>query len=372
MRVRARTWAARAAKVVPYCLALSLLTAGVAQSSGTNAPNVLWLDVTESGSRISDYDQALEVLKRLGALPKGDTPTVVSVQTVDSQNQYMAGLITSSQELISAEAASFQGETPILVLTPWGRPHEVVERGGRFPASPEESVELGFGDVAALEDVVMVWDPDASFPESVAPRSYVFGGERLDGVHIYLCATSDEILGWSRALSYQSHRVAADATVGRFARDCLRGKIAMPREYTVPRAALEELGVADGWFAVLLPDAYSHAVPLEAAVSSAREVLALANVEIPLFIKVVDTVTAGWTEFVPASQHALVLSDQGIDADERSASLPDWIGDFKTSSGNILVLFDDSGTAVAHFGAAATNPTGRSSMIEALMRKGLF
>lgn len=365
-------WLAGIPKFILNCLALYMLTVGVAQSGSTNARSVLWLDITESGVRISDYDQGLEVLQRLGALPKGDAPTVVSVQTIDLQNQYMAGLITSSQELISAEAASFQGETPILVLTPWGRPHEVVERGGRFPASLEELVELGFGDVAALEDVVMVWDPDATFPELVAPRSYVSGGERLDGVHMYLCATSDEILGWSRPLSYQSHRVAADATVGRFARDCLQGKIAMPREYRVPRAALEELGVADGWFAVLLPDAYSQAVPLEATVSSAREVLALANVEIPLFIKVVDTVTAGWTEFVPASRHALALSDQGIVADERSASLPDWIGDFKTSSGNILVLFDDSGTAVAHFGATATNPTGRNSMVEVLMMKGLF
>jgi len=370
-----RFWVARVGKLVLYCLALSYLTISVAQSTSSRAPSVLWLDITDATGGISDYGQALEALKRLGALPQGGDPTVVSVQTLDSQTQYMAGLITSAQELISAETASVQGETPILVLTPWGRPHEVVERGGKFPASPEELVELGFGDVAALEDVVMVWDPGATFPELVAPRSYLYGGERLQGIHMYLCATSDEILGWARARAYLSRRVASDATIGRFARDCLQGKIAMPREYTVPRAALEELGVADSWFAVLLPDAYDHLVTLEEALSSAEEVLELANVEIPIFIEVVGTMSHDHDDakFVPASQHAVDLAAAGVALDERvSALVPDWVGDFKTSNGTVLVLFDDSGTAVAHSVAAAMNPLGRKTLIEVLMTQGLF
>lgn len=370
-----QVWVTRVTKHVMYCLALSSLTVGVAQSSNSEARSVLWVDISDAAGGISDYDQALEVLKHLGALPKGSDPTVVSVQTVDSRNQYMAGLITSAQELISAETASFQGETPILVLTPWGRPHEVAERGGRFPASSEQLVELGFGDVAALEDVAMVWDPGATFPELVAPRSYVYGGERLHGIHMYLCATSDEILGWARARAYLSRRVATDASIGRFARNCLQGKIAMPREYMMPQAVLQELGVAEGWFAVLLPDAYTQLVPLDAALSSAEEVLALANVEIPIFIEAVGTMSHDLddAEFVPASQHAFDLAAAGIALDERvSRIIPDWVGDFKTSNGTVLVLFDDSGTAVAHFGAAAANPTGMRTMIEVLIMKGLF
>lgn len=366
-------WVARTAKLVLYCLALSYLTVGIAQSSNTNAQSVLWLDITDVHGGISDYDHALALLKQLGALPKGGDPTVVSVHTVDSQNQYMAELITSAQELISAESASFQAETPILVLTPWGRPYEVVARGGKFPTSLEELVELGFGEVAALEDVVMVWDPGATFPELAAPRSYVYGGERLDGIHMYLCATSDEVLGWARARAYLSRRVASDATIGRFARDCLQGKIAMPREYTISQAALQELGVAESWFAVMLPDAYDQLVLLEAAMSSAQEILELANVEIPVFVEVVDTMSADWTEFIPASQHVIDLGAYGVVAGERvSAIIPDWIGDFKTANGTILVLFDDSGTAVAHFVASATNPIGLTSMIEVLMTQGLF
>lgn len=362
LRVSVLFWAA--------LVALASLASASAQGS---AEQVVWVSLTNShAGYVGDRAALHEVLRGLGALPEGPGPVVVSVQTLDASVPAQFGVQQAFQEVISAATREAGGEESVFVAAPWGHPPERAARGGHFPTTREELEALGYGWVLEQDGFRLAWDHDSGVAELVANRSFVYGMETLDGVHLYLCVDGERVRGWARSWAYRGHRVASDATVGRFTRDCLQDALGMPDEYVVPEDVRAALGL-DGWFAVLLPNAFAQQVPLSVAVDSAREMLAFANVPIPLHVVAVETVTEDFSEHVPLEAHAAMLAEMGVSVDPVfQANFPTWVRDIATHSSTILVLFDDAGRAVGHCAPGYSNSFGRETLVGAFMRWGLF
>lgn len=358
---------------VLFVAALVALASSAGASAQGSAEQIVWVNLTDSTvGHVSDRAALHEVLRGLGALPEGPGPVVVSVQTLDAMIPAEFGVQQEFQEVISRAVREAGGEEPVFVAAPWGHPPEREARGGHFPTTPEELEALGYGWILEQDGFRLAWDHDSEVAELVANRSFVYGMETLDGVHLYLCVDGERVRGWARSWAYRGHQVASDATLGRFTRDCLQDALGMPEEYVVPEDVRAALGL-DGWFAVLLPNAFSQHVPISVAVESAREMLSLANVPIPLHIVAVETVTDDFSEHVPLEAHAAMLADMGVRVDPVfQENFPGWVRDIATHSSTILVLFDEAGRAVAHVAPGYSNSFGRDTLVSALMRWGLF
>ncbi|MBW7916096.1 MAG: hypothetical protein H3C53_05345 [Trueperaceae bacterium] len=355
---------------VTVLIALASMAGARAQSG---AGPVVWLNLTDSHNGVvRDRAELHEVLGDLGVLPEGPEPRVVSVHSLDSMFPHVAVMTRSAQEIITRAVREAGGEEPVFVAAPWGWPQQRAVRGSIYPTTPEELEAHGYGWLLAPDGFRVAWDHDSKVAELAANRGFMAGSEYLQGVHMYLCVDGESVRGWARAWAYRGHREPTDASLGRFARDCLQDGLHMPDEYVVPEDVRTALGL-DGWFAVLLPNAIDQHVPIGVAVDSAREMLAFASVPIPLHPVVVETVTADLSEFVPREEHAAMLAELGVSVDPAfQASFPEWVRDFATHSRTILVVFDDAGRAVGHFAPGYSNGFGEETLVGALMRWGLF
>lgn len=355
---------------VAVLFALASLAGASAQGG---AGPVVWLNLTDAHNGVVRDRAALHgVLGSLGVLPEGPAPRVVSVHSLDSMFPHVAVMTRSAQEIITLAVREAGGEEPVFVAAPWGWPQQRAARGSLYPTTPEELQAHGYDWLLQPDGFRLAWDHDSLVAELVANRGFVNGSETLQGVHMYLCVDGERVRGWARAWAYRGHREPTDASLGRFTRDCLQDALGMPDEYVAPEDVRAALGL-EGWFAVLLPNAIDQHVPIGVAVDSAREMLALANVPIPLHVVAVETVTADLSEHVPREEHAAMLAELGVSADPVfQASFPEWVRDFATHSATILVVFDDAGRAVGHFAPGYSNGFGDESLVGAFMRWGLF
>lgn len=353
--------------------ALVVLASLAVASAQGSAGQVVWLNLEDSHNGVVRDGRALhEVLGSLGVLPEGPERRVLSVHSLDSMFPHVSVMTRTAQEIITRAVLEMGGEEPVFVAAPWGWPQQRAARGSLFPTTPEELEAHGYDWLLQSDGFRLAWDHDSLVAELVANRGFMAGSEYLQGVHLYLCVDGEQVRGWARAWAYRGHREPTDASLGRFTRDCLQDALGMPDEYVVPAETRAALGL-DGWFAVLMPNAVSGSVPMAVAVDSAREMLALASVPIPLHLVAVETVTEDLSEYVTREQHAALLAEAGVDLDEAfQASFPEWVRDFATHSTTILVVFDDDGRAVGHFLPAESNLTGFETLVQSFMRWGLF
>lgn len=337
------------------------------------AGSAVWLNLSDAHyGAVTDRSALHSALGDLGALTEGAGAVVVSVFSLDSMNPQVSPMARGAMEVIGRAAREAGGEAQVFVAAPWGRLPEREARGSFFPTTPEELEAQGYDWLLEPDGFRLVWDHDSKVAELTVPRSFMYGRETLSGVVLYLCVDGETVRGWARSWAYRGSREPTDATVGRFTRDCLHGALGMPDEYVVPAETRASLGL-EGWFAVLLPNAVTEHVPLGVAIDSARELLALANVPIPLHVVAVETVNEDTSVYVTREEHEAMLAELGVSVDPAfQAGLPAWVRDFATGSGTVLVLFDDAGRAVGHFGIALSNPLGRETMVETLMHRGLF
>lgn len=356
--------------VVATLTALGSLVVAKAQSS---AGQLVWLNLTDSHNGYV-YDRAAlhEALQALDALPEGPGPVVVSVHSLDSLNPWVAPMTHSAQEIITKAVRAASGEAPVFVAAPWGWAQQRQERGSLFPTTPEELVAHGYDWLVEPDGFRLAWDLDSMVAELTAVRGFTRGSEYLQGVHLYLCVDAERVRGWARAWAYRGHREPTDASLGRFTRDCLRDELGMPDEYVVPAETRATLGL-DGWFAVLLPNAVSGSIPVGVAIDSAREMLALADVPIPLYMVAVEKVTEDLSVHVTREEHEVLLAEAGVSLDPAfQTAFPAWVRDFATHSATIMVVFDDTGRAVGHFVPGNSNLLGVETLVGAFMRWGLF
>ncbi len=334
---------------------------------------------------LGEPGQMMAALGALDALPAGSQPTVVYVQSIDSNytinNEYYSSdtsMYRERFEVIAKAAAEVGGPTPIFVATQWGTPEtRIIDARNMgwaevpiFPTTTEELIATGYDFLVDPEGIVLRWDLEAIIPQFAASRQTIFGTEFISPVEIILCANDERILGWARG---RRDFEPTDASLGRFTRACLAGDIDEPQTMVMPEGILEANGLSGRYFAVLMPYAFREPVPVDAAVTQALAILGRANTEVPLLVIASDTVTADGAEYVTSEEHAAALAAKGVEADaELSAAIPDWVKGFVRHAATILVLFDDSGAPVGAYAASPSNLASQATLMQGLLRFGLF
>lgn len=353
-----------------------------AQSSHTVFIN---LEGLQAGN-IADTDAliALEAaLRQLGALPESAEPTIIQIHAVDSryallENASGAARLREQSEVIRSVVSGREAPVSIFVATPWGTPENRIADGqmmGRptpyFPTTDQELATAGFDWLTTTEDLVLRWDGEGELAEIVAPRHTIRGNELLGPVRMVLCANRESILGWARSQRTSS---PTPAGLGRFVEQCVGdGLEAFGASYQLPGALLEEQGVAGTRFAVLIVDAYAQPVPVSQALAAARSLLDETLETVPLIVVAGETLTPDLKTVVTARDHHSALLELGVEVDEDfSAALPTWAFELATHAATTLVLFDESGRAVAHFAAYPGNPAALPTLQQWLLMNGVY
>ncbi|HET8984492.1 MAG TPA: hypothetical protein VFN03_01915, partial [Trueperaceae bacterium] len=334
--------------------------------------------------RDSEAVASLEaVLRTLGAMPSSSVPTIVQLQPVDSRyahgsNAPAMARLKGQTDLIVSTLARLGAPESLLVATQWGTPESRIADGLSlgietpiFPRTAEELVASGFDWLVEPEGFRLQWDEDGAITELAATRHMVRGVETLGAVRMVLCATDQRILGWART---QRRSAPTEAALGRFVEACVRGDLGgLSADYRLPVELLEEYDLAGSWFGVLLLDAFSEPVPVTATPAAAQTVLGVANVSIPLLLAAGETLTAGYESVVSPTEHRSALAERGLAVDAAfSDALPEWVYGFATHPATTLVMFDDTGRAVAHFAASPGNPANLQTLQQWLVLNGLF
>ncbi len=327
---------------------------------------------------------ALETaLKDLGAMPKSSMPTILQIQSVDSRyalpsNSSGAARLKDQTDLIVGTLARLDAPESILLATQWGTPQNRLADGqmmGReapiFPRTDEELAASGLGWLTERDGFTLEWDDDGGVAALTATRSAARGMEFLGAVRMVLCADNEHILGWAR--SQRQWRPTA-AALGRFVEACAKGEFTgLSADYQLPAEFLSKYDLTGTWFAVLILDAFSQPVAVSKTPGAARTVLEAANAPIPLFLAAGEALTEDYETVVPAEEHRAALAGLGVEVDAGlSDALPDWVYDFATHPATTLVIFDDSGRAVAHFAATPSNPTEAQNLQQWMTLHGLF
>ena len=328
--------------------------------------------------------EALEtVLRSLDAMPTSGGPTVVQIQSVDSRyassaNASAASRLKDQTDLIVSALERHGGPESIFVATQWGTSENRMAEGqmmGRdapfFPTTGEELVASGLAWLADPEGFALRWDGDGALAEIAATRNRVRGMEFLGPVRMVLCVDDQHVLAWARS---QRESRPTEAALGRFVQACVDGEYTgLSADYRLPVEVVATYGVDETWFAVLLLDAYTQPVPVSQVADAAQMILEAASVSIPLFLAGGETLTADFEEIVPAGEHRAALLDLGVKVDPAfSDSLPNWVYGFSTHPASTLVIFDDSGRAVAFFAASPSNPTSVQTLQQWMTLNGFF
>lgn len=363
-----------------------LFTLSVVAVAGSSlAQQVSFIDILGAHRGVLGEPGRLHaVLSHLGALPEGDEPTVVYIQSVDSRytvrNEDYASDTSKFRDRVTimVEVANeVGGPEPIFVATQWdtleGREAYAAMMASPppiFPTTPEELTATGFEWLVQPTGIDVKWDAEGSIPEFAASRQQVRGLELISPVEIIVCADRDGITGWARG---RRDNEATLAAIGRFTRECMNGDLVLPEVLVLPDAFLRQHDLTGSFFAVVMPYAYSDVVPAGAAVERAENVLAQASVDVPLLVAAASTLNKDGTQYMGIEQHAQELAELGVDTDPQlSATLPDWVQGFVRHAGTTLVLFDGFGAPVAAFVASPSNPASQSTLSQALVRYGLF
>ena len=359
--------------------ATHLPSLALAQPTG---PNVVYIDTNAfHRGAIDDARRLHAVLNELNALPDGDQPTVITIQSIDSRDTAYGGTtepFLERQRIISEVAALRGAPAPVFLATEWGTPEDRVTdamiRGQElppiFPTSAEELRATGYSWLIDPQGFVVRWDLEGLVPELSASRSVIFGAELVSRVEMIICADKESILGW--AGGHQDSR-PTDASIGRFTRACINRELSFPESFMLPDQLLEEHDLAGKWFGILLPDAYSIIVDLHAAEATARNLLDRASTEIPLLVAASETLSADFTRHISAEEHATALSELGVSIDaDLSRDLPKWVQRFRRYGAVTLVLFSSTGELIGHFAAGPSNPSDLDTLQHALLRLGLL
>lgn len=327
---------------------------------------------------------ALEkVLRDLDAMPTSGGPTVVQIQSVDSRyassaNASAASRLKDQTDLIVSALGRHGGPESIFVATQWGTSENRMAEGqmmGRdapfFPTTGDELVASGLAWLADPEGFTLRWDRNGALAEIAATRNRVRGMEFLSPVRMVLCVDAQHVLAWARS---QRESRPTEAALGRFVEACVNGEYSgLSADYRLPAEVVATYGVDETWFAVLLLDAFTQPVPVSQVADVAQMVLEAARISIPLFLVAGETLTADFEEIVPAGEHRAALSDLGVQVDPAlSDSLPSWVYGFSTHPATTLVIFDDSGRAVAFFAASPSNPTSVQTLQQWMTLNGFF
>lgn len=327
---------------------------------------------------------ALEAaLTDLGAMPQSSMPTILQIQPVDSRyalpsNASAAARLRDQTDLIVRTLARLDAPESVFVATQWGTPENKLADGqmmGRdtpiFPRTSEELAASGLGWLIDPDGLTLKWDDGGGIPELTATRTTFRGMEFLGAARMVLCADDEHLLGWAR--SQRQWRPTA-AALGRFVEACAKGEFAgLSADYQLPAELLSKYDLTGTWFAVLILDAFSQPVAVSKTPGAARTVLEAANAPIPLFLAAGETLTEDYETVVPAEEHRAALAGLGVEVDAGfSDALPDWVYDFATHPATTLVIFDDSGRAVAHFAATPSNPTEAQTLQQWMTLHGFF
>lgn len=366
-------------------LVVSLGAAFLAVAGGAVAQQAVFIDVLGAHRGVLGEPGRLHaVLADLGALPEGNAPTVVYIQSVDSRYTRSSDLYSSDtspyearMELIAAAAEEFGGPAPVFVATQWGTPEgreayasTMAAATPIFPTTAEELTATGYDWLVEADGFVVRWDHKGAIPEFTASTQVVAGVEWVNPVEIALCVDQERILGWARG---RRDYEATDAAIGRFTRECLRGELELPDPLVLSDEFLERYGLGGKYFAIVMPYAYADAVPVETGVARAESLLAQSSAEVPLLVVAASTLSVDGTRIMQSQQHAADLAQMGVETDPAlNAAVPDWVQGFVRHAATTLVLFDETGSPVAAFVASPSNPAGQSTLSHALVRYGLF
>lgn len=331
--------------------------------------------------RVTDAAELHTRLAALGAVPANDAPTIVYVRSVDSRDSLSAGApdrYRARIDLVASLASRYGAPEPIFVVEPWGTEGDRQAIGqalGRepsyFPATPEELEATGYGWLNTPTGFVVRRDDAGDISDLTGARQSVFGKEVIAPVDLILCADSEALTGWARSFKSQE---ATDASLGRFATSCFSAALTLPEQYMLPHDLLDAYGVADGWFAIFLPDAINSPVPVASALAAAQLALGQASTDIPLVTVATPTLSRDNEMYVSLKDHASMLEAAGVPVDlELSERMPEWLSEFpRHIRSTFLLLVDASGTVVESLAATPENPTGEPTLLNVLMRHDLF
>lgn len=374
-RARNRRLGLRVATVVCACL----LSLGSAQVTFTNLARVQAANIHDP----EVLEALVTELRELGALSRSGAPTIVQVQSIDSRhalpaNESSLARLKGQTELIAETLARLDAPEGTFVATQWGTPEDRIADGqmmGRdtpfFPTTPEELVASGLDWLVDPHGFHTVWDDDGSLAVLTATRQSVRGREMLGNTRMILCVDDDGVLAWARS---QRQSQPTDVALGRFVEACARGEYeGLSATYALAPELIEEFGLTGAWFAVLVVDAFSEPVPVERAVANAESLMAATSGPIPLLVVARETVTSDFDSLVSASDHRAALAERGIEIDTGvSDSLPEWVFDFATHPASTLVVFDETGRAVAHFAASPSSLPTDQTLQQWLLLHGLL
>lgn len=368
-------------------VAIAFLLFGVLFNANAQSTPVLFTNLLGRQAANIDGPEALsdlhDLLRQLGAMPKTSAPTIVHVRSIDSRFAERVGAseaVTFKEQtnLIVETLARLGAPESVVVATQWGTAENRVADGQMlgidtpiFPTTTDQLEASDLGWLVEPQGFELVWDDEGALAQLAASRLQYRGMEFLLPVRMILCANDQSVLGWARP---QRAWRPTDAGLGRFVESCASGSLQdFDANYLLPAELLSDYGLTGAWFALLLLDTHAQPVPVATVPEAARAILELATPAIPLMVVAGETLADAYETVVPAVRQWEVLAGAGVEVDEElSAALPGWVYDFATHPASTLVIFDDTGRAVAHFVATSANPTGEETLQQWMIVNGFF